>query len=204
MSNARTLFSRAEKVCSTVGERDDERKHVTDELRANGYPMDIIEMNEQFRQRPRSTDDSREREAPKATVVLPYIRHVSECIRQFLSPLDIRTCFKPHVTLRHLYPKDPIPIDQKTGVVYQLSFEDCGDTYIGQTGRTVQHRVAEHKRSLTTADSNTSAVAEHAMERNHNIDWKGAKVIDSNGKIPPEMPFRGMAHKEEQVWHEQG
>ena len=61
--------------------------------------------------------------------------------------------------------------------MYQLSCEDCGDTYIGQTGRTLQHRVAEHKRSLTTADSNTSAVAEHAMERNHNIDWKGARVI---------------------------
>ena len=116
-SICRTLFSRAEKVCSTVGERDDERKHVTDELRANGYPMDIIEMNEQFRQRPRSTDDSREREAPKATVVQPYIMHVSECIRRILSPLDIRTCFKSHVTLRHLlvHPKDPIPIDQKKG-----------------------------------------------------------------------------------------
>ena len=43
---------RAEKVCSTVGERDDERKHVTDALRANGYPMNIIEMNAQSRQRP--------------------------------------------------------------------------------------------------------------------------------------------------------
>ena len=102
VSVARTLFSRAEKVCSTVGERDDERKHVTDALRANGYPMNIIEMNTQSRQRPRSTDDDREREDPKATVVLPYIRHVSECIRRILTPLDIRTCFKPHVTLRHL------------------------------------------------------------------------------------------------------
>ena len=54
------------------------------------------------------------------------------------------------------------------------------------------------------ADSNTSAVAEHAMERNYNIDWKGARVIDSNEKNPPEMLFRGVAHKEEQVWHEQG
>ena len=115
VSVARTLFSRAEKVCSTVGERDNERKHVTDALRANGYPMNIIEMNTQSRQRPRSTDDDREREDPKATVLLPYIRHVSECIRRILTPLDIRTCFKPHVTLRHLlvHPKDPIPIDQK-------------------------------------------------------------------------------------------
>ena len=42
------------------------------------------------------------------------------------------------------------------------------------------------------------------MERNHNIDWKGARVIDSNEKNSPEMLFRGMGHKEEQVWHKQG
>ena len=58
VSIARTLFSRAVKVCSTVGERDDERKHVTDALRANGYPINIIEMNAESRQRPRSTDES--------------------------------------------------------------------------------------------------------------------------------------------------
>ena len=117
VSIPRTLFSRAEKVCSTVGEREDERKYVTDALRANGYPMNIIEMNAQSRQRPRSTDDDREREDPKGTVVLPYIRHVSECIRRILSPLDISTCFKPHVTLRNLlvHPKYLIPIDQKKG-----------------------------------------------------------------------------------------
>ena len=39
-----------------------------------------MQMNAQFRQRPRSTDDNREREDPKAIVVLPYIRHVSECL----------------------------------------------------------------------------------------------------------------------------
>ena len=78
-----------------------------------------MQMKAQFRQRPRSTDDNREREDPKATVVLPYIRHVSECIRRILSPLDIRTCFKPHVTLRHLlvHLNDPIPFDQKRGSV---------------------------------------------------------------------------------------
>ena len=110
--------------------------------------MNIIEMNVQSRQRPRSTDDDREREDPKATVVLPYMRHLSECIRCILSPLDIRTCCKPHVTLRYLliHPKDPITTN-KNGVVYHLLCEDCGDTYIGQTGRTLQHRMAEHNYS---------------------------------------------------------
>ena len=39
VSVARTLFCRAEKVCSTVDERDDERKHVTDTLRATSLDI---------------------------------------------------------------------------------------------------------------------------------------------------------------------
>lgn len=44
--------------------------------------------------------------------------------------------------------------------------------YIGQTGRTLQH-------NTTSALSNTSAAAEHAMKTKHSIDWTGARVIES-------------------------
>ena len=37
-----------------------------------------------------------------------------------------------------------------------------------------------HKRSITAADSNTSAVAEHALMKKSQHDWNGAKVIDGS------------------------
>ena len=40
-----------------------------------------------------------------------------------------------------------------------------------------------HKRSITTADSNTSAVAEHALMKKSQHDWNGAKVIDGSDKL---------------------
>ncbi len=39
---------------------------------------------------------------PKATVILHYVRHFSECIKRILAPLEMRTCFKPHSTLRNM------------------------------------------------------------------------------------------------------
>ena len=66
------------------------------------------------------------------TVVLPYVRHVAENIRRILSPLGIRTCFKPHRTLRNylVRPKDPVPSDLLKGVIPCL---DCSQRYVGQT-----------------------------------------------------------------------
>ena len=123
-----------------------------------------------------------EEEQAAVTIVLPYVRNVSESIRRILSPLNIRTCFKPFKTLRQLlvHPKTPTPINERNGVVYRISCGNCNEVYIGQTGRTLQHRVKEHQRALATFDAiyNTSAVAEHAIKRKHQIDWNNASVID--------------------------
>ena len=114
-------------------------------------------------------------------MTLPYIRHFSESIRGILNPLGIRTCFRPYQTLRwtlvHL--KDRSPPQQWSGVVYRIPCRTCTKVYIGQTGRTLEHRVKEHRRALVSGQSSLSAVAEHAMEEMHDIDWMGATVVDS-------------------------
>ena len=77
-----------------------EEEHVT-----RVYPAKFIRSQSKPTRRPDTVNKS------KATVVLPYVRHISETIRRILTALEIRTCFKPHQTLRQLlvHPKDPIP-----------------------------------------------------------------------------------------------
>ena len=121
-------------------------------------------------------------------LILPYIKNLSECIRRILSQLNIRTCFKPHSTLKQLlvHPKDPIEEKKKSGAVYKISCKSCNQVYIGQTGRTLQHRITEHKRALNSTDNvlyNTSAVAVHAITQKHRIDWDNAKVIAFEGNL---------------------
>ena len=55
----------------------------------------------------------------------------------------------------------------------------CSRVYIGQTGRTMEHRLKEHKRALTSGNTAQSAVAEHAVEKMHEINWEKAEVVDS-------------------------
>lgn len=64
---------------------------------------------------------------------------------------------KKRCTVRHTSPFVPCT----TGVVYQLPFS-CGHVYIGQTGRCLNVRLSEHKRSL---DGNAySHVARHCAQ----------------------------------------
>ena len=56
----------------------------------------------------------------------------------------------------------------------------CEKVYIGQTGRTLEHKMKEHRRALTSGNLAQSALAEHAADRGHAIDWRSAEVVDSH------------------------
>ena len=123
-----------------------------------------------------------ELDPPTATVTLPYVRHLSETIRRILAPLGIRTSFRPHRTLRQTLVrlKDHVPLQQRAGVVYRILCGSGSKVYIGQTGRTMEHRLKEHKRALTSGNTAQSGVAEHVVEQMHEINWKEAEVVDSH------------------------
>ena len=85
-----TLYSRAESICSTEQELEKERNHVKKVLR---YPERILAARTRKKE-----DKKKDKETPKCTIVIPYVRNVSECIRRILTPLKIRTCFRPLTT----------------------------------------------------------------------------------------------------------
>ena len=65
-------------------------------------------------------------------------------------------------------------------MVYRIPCGTCSRAYIGQTGRTLDQRLKEHKRALKSGNSAHSAVAERAMEEMHVINWEEAQVVDSH------------------------
>ena len=60
-----------------------------------------------------------------------------------------------------------------------MSCGSCSKVYIDQMGRTMEHCLKEHKRTLTSGITAQSAVAEHAVQM-HEINWKEAEVDTSH------------------------
>ena len=174
----RTLYHRAERLCTFADDKTEEEQHVREALTNNGYPDRILTL-------PHPTHQQQANTLPEATVVIPYVNRTYEAVRRVLAPLGIRTYFKLHKTFKNLLTrvKDPVAPEEKAGVVYRVPCGDCPATYVGQTGRTLMHRLKEHKRALTTANSMTSALAEHAMDTGHDIDWSDAQIIDASSLL---------------------
>ena len=130
-----------------------------------------------------SNVDMKKEEKLTATVTIhnvPYVRGISESIRRLLEKVDVKVRMRPYRTLRQILvrPKDPVPAEEKTGVVYRIPCRDCPQAYIGQTGQTLTCRLKEHKRATERGNIDVSAVAEHAWVNNHRVNWEAAEVLE--------------------------
>ena len=134
----RTLMTRANHLSSSGVEWAEEEKQVTEALRSSGYPSGFIHKHTASGRGREEVEDQK----PKSTLTLPYICGLSEAIRRVLSHLEVKVVFCPVRTLRQLlvHAKDPVPAEERKGVVYLIPCMDCPKVYIGQTGRCLSSR----------------------------------------------------------------
>ena len=149
----------------------------------NGYPTRMVKRN---RQTPLAHSPASNLVTPRATVVTPYVWHVSESSRRILTPLEIQTiqtCFSPNRTQRQTLVnlKDCILLQQRVGVVYRIPCGTCPKVYVGQTCQMLDHWLKEHKRVLTSGNRALSAIAEYEA--------------NDPPAMPPEMCTRVVAHQ---------
>ena len=105
----------------TVGACEGKEEHtVSEAIVQNGYPCSHLHPSS-F---PHFTQSDFPFTVPHCRYLyyhtIPYIKGTSEAIRRVLSPLGIRTTFRPANTLQQLLvrPKDPVPQQERPGVVY--------------------------------------------------------------------------------------
>ena len=96
--------------------------------------------------------------------------------------MAIKVTVRPFQTLKQevVHLKDPVPEKQRKGVVYSIPCGECPRMYIGQTGRTLDHPLAEHRRVLKNRDVSASAIAKHVFAAGHQVDLSKATVIDTH------------------------
>ena len=82
---------------------------------------------------------------------------------------------------RKIYSHLP-PVKEALGLrtpdVYSIPCE-CGQVYIGQSGRSVQIRIKEHRRHIRLAQTEKSAVAEHSINQDLIIKIRDKKLLSA-------------------------
>jgi hypothetical protein len=114
-------------------------------------------------------------EKPLSRALIPYVSTISGKIHRILRRYNIETVHLPPPKLRHRLVRAKDPIGLKTPGVYEIPCE-CGKVYVGETGRTIETRLKEHRRHFRLAQPEKSAVAEKSINEDHAIGWGDTKI----------------------------
>ena len=71
----------------------------------------------------------------KSFTCLPYIHGTTDKIQRVLNDVGVRVAMRSFVTFGKSLPspKNPLDVNEITGIIYQVSCHDCSYVYIGQT-----------------------------------------------------------------------
>ena len=88
---------------------------------------------------------------------------------------------RPFVTIGKSLPsvKDPLDVNEITGIINQVSYHDCPFVYIGQTKRDLKSRLSKHKRAIKYQRPDKSALCEHFITLDYIIDWNEATILST-------------------------
>ena len=70
------------------------------------------------------------------------------------------------------------PHTSKNNVVYKISCRDSDASYVGQTGRKLKTRIAEHRNHIRHNTSARSVITEHRRQLDHEFKWDEVEILD--------------------------
>ncbi|KAJ4432137.1 hypothetical protein ANN_20753 [Periplaneta americana] len=166
-------------VISDINNLPAEMDHLRRTLQQNNYSRRDINKGLKQATTRRNTIDVDSKQEPAMKAFIPFCGSISHKISRILQKLNIKTIHKPQSKIQSHLRQVKDSQGLRTPGIYKIPCE-CGEVYIGQTGRTIEDRIKEHKRNLRLYYPEKSAVAQHSIEKEHKILFDHTKVINKS------------------------
>jgi len=184
------IFDLTDKIINLSHSRFQE-KNFTDSINLllkNGYPLDFIFSNirnrlkKLFQEKDHSilTISHPSDDIHKKYFTVPYIKYISNSLESVLKKFNCPMAFTIPNTLNIFIKtgKDNIDRSSRCNVVYRIDCQDCKASYVGQTKRRLATRIKEHKNDINKKSGTLSVISSHRLQ-NHEFDWEGVHILDS-------------------------
>ena len=169
-----TLTHRAHTICSTPELAKKELQHLEQVIGLCKYPKWAIKKIFNKHQNKEKKQTPRTKYPAKCHIVVPYTQGIGESLKKICKKHGVDIYFKGGQTLKNILvsPKDKDRITSKNSVIYSYTCRsiDCGEEYIGESGRTFGERYKEHLKA-------PSPIFQHQVISAHETSIENFKII---------------------------
>ena len=152
-------------------------------MQLNEFPKNIIKRTMRETLQPKRQKKNNDNDNEKMIkMYLPYEKGISEKIASISRKFNIRLINTKGKTLKNLVNVNrnstkSNEIKTQSGVVYKVDCKDCNKYYIGETGRTIQTRMNEHEKGITSEKEKMSGLSQHIKQTGHQAKFNDVKVL---------------------------
>jgi len=127
------------------------------------------------------TSDKKEDNPRLPFFTIPYVSCIAEKFIHYFKRITFSklafTCYNKLNKFIKVH-KDVLPVLSRSSVVYKINCSDCNASYVGQTKRTLNTRVNEHKSHIRRNPVQSSVITDHRKKSKHEFDWDNVKILD--------------------------
>ncbi|XP_066925562.1 uncharacterized protein [Clytia hemisphaerica] len=149
VSTIKTLTKRAKIVCTNEEDLHKELKYIEKTMQLNDFPNNVVKRTIKESLKPNEKKKVRdENEENMTKMYLPYEKGISEKISAKSKHYNVKLVNTKGKTLGNalkVKTNNNVETQDMSGVVYKVNCKDCEKYYIGETGRTIETRMKEHK-----------------------------------------------------------
>ncbi|CAF4574610.1 unnamed protein product [Rotaria sp. Silwood2] len=217
------LVTRAIRICSTYKLLHNELEYIRMMANYNDYPLRFVEniickqLNKYYESTAAANKIQQRVDQKKkySYIELPYVGRASYEFGKKLKKLikindstsDLRVIYRATNPTKRFFPtKDPLDDNQKAGVVYQITCNDCKKTYIGKTIRQTARRLNEHEKDTEKAQmyiQRLFSYTHRTSEQNRKKKGIHEGCIQKNISTENLRRSKRIAEKQNQILHQQ-
>jgi len=175
----KNMLHRAYNLCDPGPEREEEIKTLNFAFVNQNYPpKQVLKTIQEYQESDGNKEENKRAEERTESIVVPYIKGVSEKLRRDLGKEDINVVFKRGQTLHSIIfnGKFKKKDGRKKDLIYKIPCRDCTLCYIGETAQWYDEREKQHKRCIRNQDEN-NALFRHIRTTGHEIAWDKVEFI---------------------------
>ena len=187
LSTVKSLARRAKLVCTGSTDLKEELEYIEKTMQLNEFPKVIVKKAiHETLSKSKVSKKKNEDDEYAIKMYMPYEKGISENIARIGKKFNVKLVHTKGKSLKNMFMRNittSLEKHKQSGVVYRVTCGDCGSQYVGETGRSLETRMVEHRKDAEGEVEKISGLSEHLRQTMHKANFDEVEILNKESNF---------------------